>query len=802
MLIKILSYVFLAIYTLIYTLNNYSSILSIIINSIILLLIFGLINYHYDLDFKNKKRIIISLILAVLVTILTFGQLGYSYRNKTIEIKNIYSFPVTINAIYKNDVKQKIDKEYISKYDRFNQSSVKTEYQLYNKIDDSYKATLQPNEKYQIKVDKIKKIKIYLQKERENYDILINNKKYKINKFDQELTDKAYKIYDSSFKINIDNIDRKVPLYKTIIISIVSIFVYFNLIMRILNYKKGILLLLPVLLIEINPYINLNLLTKIIFSGIYLLFILKFDQEWKYKNIKQKILIIISSIYISFSFVGNNLLLEKVNFKTLCIFTLFCIWIYNLVPFVLNFINKLKKKNKKEEKNNNIFVHKLLVFVITVVIVLIYHLVFYPYIVSPDGYMQLQDIINNTLSNWHPYLHTLILKTFYMIFGSVDYFILFRIFIYAAILTNILFYFYKKGLSLTKIYLIAILFTILPVTSIFLVTMWKDTDFQLALLYLTFLIYLIIKDFDYFNQNKLNYLWLIISLLCVGLFRHNGIIVMFLTVIFLFIYSLKKHQKLLLLSLIFSFILALLVKGPIYNKLKVQDKPANFEIATILHGFNRLIYNDNKINNDAYEYLVDQIPLEIWKVSYDEYNIDLLLHYQTINIRDKKLDKNKLIKYYFKQFFISPIELIKDRLYGTDIIWNVSEKDDVMTSKYIIMYDEFETSYAEELGIKYSDNIISNIIKKSLLFLSTNEVLNSLFFRGGIYIDILILIFIYCFFKDKKSLFICLIPFIINLLTLFLAMHHYEYRYIWNVELITLLFILIFLFDNQKEKTN
>lgn len=810
MIFKIISYLFLIVFSLIYTTNNYSNILAIVGGNIIVLGIYGLILYHYEFSLKNKKKIILSILIALICSILTFGQMAYSYKNNSIEIKNISDGMVTIDAIYTDNAKQKIKKAYYSEYDKINISNKNTSYQRYNKTNEDYKATLKPNQKYKINIKKKKQIRIELQKNTIDYNVLINNKKIKIKAFDYLLNDKAVKIYNPDYKYNYTNVNEDVSLFKTIVILGISFFVYFNLLVRVLDNKKGILLFLFLMLIEFNAFINIDLITKFVLMIIYAIFILKYDQDWEYKNLGQKILVGLGSIYISFSFFGSNLISENFNIKTFLVYIIFSIWIYLLFPFVFNFIKKIKVKNEnKELDKKRIWIHRLIVFAIVVIIGLIYQLIFNPYILPPDGYMQLSDISSNTLSNWHPYMHTLLIKMFYLLFGDVKYFITFRIIIYACILTNILFYFYKKNMSLTKIYITAIFITILPVTGIFLVTMWKDVDFSLAILYLTFLIYLIIKDFEYFNKNKFNYLFLVICLICVGVFRHNGIVVMIFTIIMLLIYALKKKKKILLIILFVPIISVYIINKPLYKLLKVEDAPANFDVATILHGFNYLMYTDNlNIDNEAYRYLISKMPKKAWKYSYDKYNIDLMLHYTNYDIRNVKLNKKKLVKLYIKQFIKTPSFLIKDRLYGTDIIWNVSEKDEIMTYKYQIFHDEFETNYAKlfdmdakegksKLCINAKENGFQKTVDDLLVFVANNEILNSLFFRVGIYIDILIILIIYSLLTKEKKLGICLLPVIINTLTLLLFMHHYEYRYVWNVFLISCLFLLIFIYDNK-----
>ena len=114
MIFKIISYLFLIVFSLMYTTNNYSNILAIIGGNIIVLGIYGLILYHYEFSLKNKKKVILSILIALVCSILTFGQMAYSYKNNSIEIKNISDGMVTIDAIYTDNAKQKIKKAYYS----------------------------------------------------------------------------------------------------------------------------------------------------------------------------------------------------------------------------------------------------------------------------------------------------------------------------------------------------------------------------------------------------------------------------------------------------------------------------------------------------------------------------------------------------------------------------------------------------------------------------------------------------------------------------------------------------------------
>lgn len=806
MVFQIISYIVLCFFSFLYTVHHYSNILDMIGCGLIIIFLYGFLFYHYSFSWKffsrkNYKKIIKVFIFTIVCSFFTFGQIGYSYKNQTIKIENLSNQAIVIEAIYKDGSKQKTHHRYQEKYDFINRSTLNTEYQRYNKTNAEYKATLEPSESYTINTRKSETIRIEFQRKKEGYDLLINQKLITVDPNVSELNPKAAKIFHSSYVYEYHNIHKQVSTWKIICLSILSLFIYFNIFVRVVDHKNGLLIVLFSLLTEWNPFVQIHTITKGVLLILYFLFLLRYNQEWKYKNRKQKVLVFISSLYLSFSFFGDHLIQKGFNVKVLLVFFLFWIWIYLLFPYILNFLHHIKVKIQNKKRNHlHIWKHRFIIFFIVALIGIFYQFVFHPYIVPPDGYMQITDIQANILSDWHPYLHTLFMKLFDVLFGDVKYFITFRILVYSAILTSILFYFYYRNLSLKKIYVIAISFTLLPVTGILLVTMWKDIEFSLALLYLTFLLFLIIKDFPYFHHNKLNYLFLTLSLIGVGLFRHNGLIVVIFVIILLLIVVIKQRKWLILISIITTLAIIVIIKFPLYKKLNVTPGPKNVEISTILHGFDRLIYlESDNIDQEAYDYLLLQMPLQRWKESYDPYNIDLLLHYTDYDIREIDMDHKKVILFYLKQFTKTPIELLKDRLYGIDLIWNVGEKDYVMTYKYQIYYDEFETNYAEGIGIEEKQNPCMNFINDLLVGISNNEIFNILFFRVGIYIDILIILVTYILLTKKKNVLLILLPLILNIGTLFLMMHHYEYRYVWNIELIVLFFILVFIYDIQNK---
>ena len=782
----IINCILLIIYSLIEVFENHFDILDAIVSFLAIIICFLFI-LRKDVNYSFKK-ILISIPFTIILTVLSINNFLFNYKLEKITIKNISDEPIIIDAIYKNEKKVKTNHLYNKKYDKRFNASLTTEYKLYNKTDSNYKMYLDPNEKYSISINRIKNIEIDFQRKEKNYSILVNNKKYNIYKYKYQDDKKADVIYNSSYKYKYNNTKRII----NILLLLLIIYINFNISIR-LFFNKNILLLLP-FIIELNNYINISAFSKIFLLLLTLIITYKIT-PMKLCN-KYKIINMLISMYISFSFIGGRIINTSFNIDLFFLYIVLWIYIYYFTLYFLSVIEKMIYEGKITY-NKNIKVHRVVVFIMTLLVCILYSYFFHPYILHVDGYMQLNNILESSLSDWHPYFHTIVLGMFYNLFGNLNIYIYFRFVIYSLILNTILFYFNKKGLSIKKIYIISFLITIYPVTGVMLVTLNKDIDFSLALVCLTFYLYLLIMDKKYFHKNILNYIILITSLICVSLFRHNGIYVGVVCLIILLVVYIKDRDILLPVSIIVTSVFIFFIKVPLYNYLKVSSAPRNNDVVQLIHGLDYLVVSNKNIIKDVHDFLNKEVGNDyLLKVSYDKYDVDLLQHYSIENFRDRDIDKLKLIQLYLRQFIKTPVPLIIDRLYGTDQMWNNAEYDFVNYYKYQTKYDEFDDYYGQLAGVELSYNENVNNV---LIFIASNELLNLFSFRSGIYIDMLMILLLYCLVKRKEKILIVSIPLIINILTLFISMHHQEYRYIWVIELVFLLMYLIIIYNDKKD---
>lgn len=797
-MVKLLILILTGILSIINEVCNEKNIISLVISILITLYLSASILYHEKF---NKQKLFFKIVVSLIVGILIANKCFTSYHYTELSLKNTSDYPIIIDAIYLDGSKSKINSSYNRKLS-VKKGNLKTEYNVQNKNTPSYKATLMPNQKYKIDISKIKSVEVEFERGKKTNYVLINNKKLKIKSFDyNQITDKAKEMKNYNYKYSLKNDYINFNGFRSILVLLLVILVNFIFVAFSLSTKSFIKYIL-LLILEFNPITNLNILLKLIlFICVSLLSRIKdidnFDRKYK-------IMFGISSIYISFSLFGKYLI-DNFHFVNLLYYLVLSLFIYKLFPIFIKVISMLKNKINYEKNTSRIVSHRIILFCVISIILILYQFAFYPYIYLTDGYMQVLEITSNSISDWQPYIHTYMLKLFVNIFNSYVPFIYFRIFVYSSIITFIMSYFYRKGMSLIKFYLIPIIFTILPTTGVVMITLLKDIDFAMCLTLLSFYLYVIYNDFSYFNKNKLNCFFLLISLIGVGFFRTNGFYVSIIIALVLLCFSIKGTKKMLYTTIIIFLIISFCIKIPLFKTLKIKKAPENFEIATMLHGFDYLIaYHPEKIDADTLKYLTSIISKKDYILYYDKYNIDILLHYNSDDedkkIRNLKINKNKLINCYIKQFFKSPIYLLKDRLYGTDIIWNVIEDDKINELNYQTLYDEFGTNYKNaNIRVKRNNKTITNILQS----ISSNWLLNIIFFRMGIYIDILIVLINYQVINRKKKTLICLFPLIITLLTLFIAMHYQTVRYLYMMPGIIIIFsLVVFHPDNKREIDN
>lgn len=617
---------------------------------------------------------------------------------------------------------------------------------------------------------------------------------------------KSYDLYDEKGGILTINIPIKNNAYSGILnnvlyLGIFEIFclLYYSIILliKISNYKEKYL---NIVICNINRLLNqMNLFIKMI-------------------------LIILNFIF-AFSFVGYDIFLP-IQKTTICFFDLlrfFIVYIasFFIVIFLLSYVNIISNKiinilkitllliNKT--KKNLIFIYGFLVFislysysltlaflvvgcsviliwltkklkdkiyfkcfVINLLILIPILIIYNPGCLSPDSIDQLQQIMTNNYSDHHPVMHTLFEKYILICANNNVIGITFvQMIFFALVNSKCAKYLYQKNTNKTHAYIYIILTAIFPGTLINLVTLWKDIPFTISLLWLLVLLAEIKDDTKSFISNRYKIMQLFAALFIVSTFRHNGPLILLGIGLLLLIISLKKQVYKLAVLTVLILIMIISSKKIIYDQLDVKPN-GNIISVVPLHGIAYLYYMNTNISQETNEYMEKILPISHFKKLYNPYNAnsymysDIANQYSTLE-KLRSLNLRDVIWIYLDSLKKYPYLLIKDRLYGLDLLWNVKQGEGGYDFKYTteIVNNNFDIKRIPTLFMKKSNQV-----------LKYTEKLDVIFWRGGLYLDLLLFIILVSIL-NKKSIIFTASPIIINIISLLPSMAWQDFRYIW-----------------------
>ena len=460
-------------------------------------------------------------------------------------------------------------------------------------------------------------------------------------------------------------------------------------------------------------------------------------------------------------------------------------------------------------------INKFPIFVtlLSIIVLAIFLLSYYPGIVSYDGNNQWQQVQSGIITNSHPFFSTFFMLLLSKIWNSVTIVSIYQIIMFSiswGYLINILRVNGKKKKVITIIYTILVM--ILPLTSIFTITLWKD------ILYTTYLFLCALILYEWsdngFKLNNFKYCLLGIALSMVYSYRHNGIIVAILLILIFYIICIKKYRKkiisknvfkksfIVLLSFI-SLIMIISVPKKIYldKSEEILKKENHIDYSTIdgymLWMMGSHIKEGNVKSKKDQEFLNKIIPLQEWKKAYNPYLINYTSNSEYTDkeflIKNNKKFEKMFIKYSLKnpgtiiEHYIKADALLFDPLasyHGYVYVFCFPEMWSL--PDYTVIKPKF-TSINKLYG-----KVVDISLKEPFIF----------FYEPAI---ILYLSLILTFFLSKKvygkKIWLFTLPMILNVVSLLPINLAQDLRYIY-VNYITFYGLVLFLILNIKNVFN
>jgi hypothetical protein len=503
---------------------------------------------------------------------------------------------------------------------------------------------------------------------------------------------------------------------------------------------------------------------------------------------KEKAFFLLITLYGGFAFVGHELFLASYPVKHLlskfAYFILFTGWIafisiafLGTTELVKNRITAINASTNTLLQNQSARKLYFTFFGIMVACWSIYFIAFFPANMSADSldqWAQATGII--ALNNWHPVFHTLFNRLCIIIYKSPASIALAQIFFMGGVMAGFLLFLYQKGIPAKWLKWAALLCGLIPGNGIMAVTLWKDVPFSIALLWLTLVLAKVVTKEAYF-KNKAAYVEVVLALIAAGLFRHNGIPVYIIAVVGLLFYYFKTRKTAILLCISISVLLMAGYFMYISSPARVVQNPTAVKLVAPIHGVAAVNYYNGDLDTETIQEMQSLLPDSIWRSHYLPFSADDYLFFTNRPFvqRLSKWSTSKTLLLYLKTLAKNPYLVIRDRLNGAEMVWNVIEASGSFNFRFAY---EVESN---KFGFVSTPDPVEDVLEQSMI--SSAEIADPFLWRAGIY-NFLLLLLLLVMAKRKKRYLLFFIPVLATNFSLLLSMTLQNFRYVYYVPMI------------------
>lgn len=427
-----------------------------------------------------------------------------------------------------------------------------------------------------------------------------------------------------------------------------SIFSLKKKIKLILPFIMGFLVYLTLVLQDILP--NFNILSLLLILS-FILYIQKIDLfNRKYCKVSFFLSLFFSIITLIGTLCSNqrwlqttNIWAEAINIRSILSLPGFIALYYSLFIKILPSISEIKITNDHEIKiKKHIFLYSAIIIFICY---LPYFIINFPGFFSNDSIVELSAIANNLagLSDHHPVIH--ILSAYFpyklgmLIFNNAtiaaSLVILSQMIIMALIFASAIKFLAERNVKKSVLLIVLGIFALCPLHAFYSITMWKDIIFSGCILLLSMELYKLLEKRQITFKNS--YSFIIVSIFTI-FFRNNAIymyIILSIVTIILF----RKQLKVIVPMLLIVFATYFLVKGPIYNYFDIKTSSSAEYLAIPLQQIGRMAYKDVKFTKEEETLINDLIPINILKEVYNPEIVDSIKFNE--NYKSSAFEKNK-----------------------------------------------------------------------------------------------------------------------------------------------------------------
>ena len=414
------------------------------------------------------------------------------------------------------------------------------------------------------------------------------------------------------------------------------------------------------------------------------------------------------------------------------------------------------------------------------------------------------------ITTWHPPLNAILYRMILAVCPHAGALVAVQLFFFALLCTKFLILGYDYGISFKSSAVLGVIFGLLPNQVVSGICPIKDYPYTLALLWGTYLlIRLALNPKELWKWRF--FLAILVDMFLIYGLRYNGI-VPFVALLLLFVwitfrYFSKVRFRLMVLSLTCILMIST-YKGPIFSLLHVSQDITMSPYTTMLCAVASCINKGLPLSEESNAIMKSVLPLNQWGTYYNRYLGHDLYYWGRGNLTDKysfdpsQITAKEAFTVYLEALRKYPDVVIKDRLDGLDLLWDVRQPSDAFNTKgfldLTILEDDHLEAYFDfekiEYGVPYYKHSYLAEIYHSTVNTSTNNVMDMLLWRSGAYIILLMTLGVFWWGNRIKCLLWAAVPLLGQIVGLVLVMYHQSFRYIYGVQTLTVALVFCSIF--------
>lgn len=540
--------------------------------------------------------------------------------------------------------------------------------------------------------------------------------------------------------------------------------------------------------------------TKIVFFAISVIVVMNIEKKKAYvRDLAdvpwKQVAVIFLYLYAAFALVGQRIFIYpltlKVTFAGIFVFTCAVIWFVPVVQSILYYMEKGCSGLFSKKRSLKIWQFVLFSAVALIFPAMITLFAFNPGMSSYDTEFCMTAPLQGS-NDWHPAFYRIILRVIQTVWDSTYAVILVQHIFWGFVIIELLLYLRKKGMKDLVLITVALFMGLHPGNLLHINTIWKDIPYTISLLWALIILAKLYIDQEEYKHKWIIYFELIAALVGIFFYRKNGI-VPFIVIIVSLILVLRKNIKI-LISIAFSLLLIITIKGPVYRYFEISDAGVGGMYIGLGQDILGVYYSGGEISESTLQMI--NVMTDYNNADYP-YNPTYARQSYNLDVEPKEFVFN-----YIDTFVKNPVTMLRAVVAREDALWDIFTGQEAALEliNYTYSLDQENLYWKERYGARQYVSLYP-IMLAATSYTESNQWIAAIVWRNGLFTLLGLISFLFLLFKDTKGNHLFLIgPVVGQIMSLLLSTGWSDQRYFWPCTLLNqTMALLVFVVIHNKE---